>query len=195
MDLEETKMHESHAYVDEKYLKLIEIGSTEKVICAIRKHPIGLAGIYLSGIFVSLIIVIASTLVGSWIQHQLSVSFRLDVLFMLVGVLVGIISFFFTYVSGFIYQNNILILTNEKVAQILYVNLIDRKISQLSLGELQDITVSQTGLLARIFQFGTLVLETAGEQNNYNFTYTRYPHHCAKELVEAHETSIKRYGN
>jgi hypothetical protein len=86
MDLEEAKMHESHAYVEEKYLRLIEIGSTEKVICAIRKHPIGLLSIYLSGIFVSLIVVIASTLVGSWIQHQLNVSFRVDLLVMLVGV-------------------------------------------------------------------------------------------------------------
>jgi len=101
----------------------------------------------------------------------------------------------FTYIAGFVYQNNILVLTNEKVAQILYRNLIDRKISQLSLGELQDITVDQRGLVARFFQYGTLILETAGEQNNYNFTYTSYPHHCAKELVQAHESSIKRYGN
>lgn len=196
MSPEDIQIHKSHSSVDKKYLKLIEIGENEVVICAIKKHPIGLISIYLSGFLVSLIVVIAIVLVGVWLEPQLSgVSFPISTVFITVGVFMGVVSFFLTYVAGFVYQNNILILTNEKVAQILYKNLIDRKISQLSLGELQDITVDQKGLLARAFQYGTIVLETAGEQNNYNFTYTRYPQHCAKELVLAHESSIKRYGN
>jgi hypothetical protein len=195
MDLEEQEMHQSHAVVEQKYLKLIEISQNEKVICAIKKHPIGLVSIYFSGLFVSLAVIITTIFAGSWIQAQITTNLPVANALLLIGVLIGLLCLFVTYVAGFVYQNNILILTNEKVAQILYSNLIDRKVSQISLGELQDITVDQKGVLARILQFGTLVLETAGEQNNYNFTYTRYPQHCAKELVEAHETSIKRYGN
>ena len=56
-------------------------------------------------------------------------------------------------------------------------------------------TVDQKGILARLLKYGTLALETAGEQGTYNFTFAQYPHHSAKELVEAHDNSIKRYGN
>jgi hypothetical protein len=195
MEQENINIHLTNNTVDEKYLRLIQLGSDEKVICAIRKHPIGLISIYLSGISIALVVIFASAIIGGLIQQQLTVSLRIDVVVMLLGLLVGLVSLFFTYVAGFIYQNNIIILTNEKVAQILYSNLINRKISQISLGELQDITVDQTGILARIFKFGTLVLETSGDAKNCNFTYARYPYDCAKELVDAHEASIKRYGN
>lgn len=195
MDIKEEKAHETHSSVEQKYLDLIEIGQNEVVICAIKKHPVGLLGIYLSGLAVAGVILGAISLVGAFIDSQIETPAPIATIATVVALIIATVSLFFTYIAGFVYQNNILILTNEKVAQILYRNLIDRKISQVSLGELQDITVDQKGLLARLFQYGTLVLETAGEQNNYNFTFTRYPHHCAKELVEAHDMSIKRYGN
>lgn len=195
MNEQDKKVHITHTQVEQKYLNLIEVGPNETVICSIKKHPVGLIGIYLSGLFVAGVILSATSLVGAFVGSQISTSFPIAKVSILLGLAVSITSLFFTYIAGFVYQNNILILTNEKVAQILYKNLIDRKISQISLGELQDITVDQKGILARFFQYGTLILETAGEQNNYNFTYTRYPHHCAKELVEAHDISIKKYGN
>jgi uncharacterized membrane protein YdbT with pleckstrin-like domain len=89
----------------------------------------------------------------------------------------------------------VILVTSDKIAHILYRNLVDRKISQLALGDLQDVTVDQKGLLARLFGYGTLVIETAGEQNNFSFNFTPHPYTFAKEIVGAREESIKKYGN
>ena len=110
-------------------------------------------------------------------------------------ILLGLVSLFFTYVAGFIYQNNVIILTSEKIVQVTYKNLVDRKVTQISLGELEDVSVSQVGLIARSFEFGTLSLETAGEMGTFDFSYAPFPHQCANNIVKAHEQSIKKYGN
>lgn len=180
-----------------KFIELLEMDENEQVVCEIRKHPIGLIGIYLTGLLIAAAVFVGGTVFGSWIngQQDLQSSFSIGGIIAIISIVVSIIAVFFTYVAGYIYQNNVIIVTTDKIAQVLYKNLIDRKISQLSIGDLQDVTVEQVGLFARLFKYGTLVIETAGEQNNYNFTYAPYPYECAKDIVEAREGSIKKYGN
>lgn len=183
--------------VNPKYLELIEMDTGESLVCSIKKHPIGLIGIYGTGIFVGLAVLFGAISSGFWIELQpdLATQFPIGLTLWIIGAIIFMIIIFFTYVAGYIYKNNIIIVTTDKVAQILYRNLVDRKISQLSLGDLQDVTVDQRGILARMFKYGTLVIETAGEQNNYNFTYTPLPYECANEIVAAREGSIRKYGN
>ncbi|MCA9344118.1 PH domain-containing protein, partial [Candidatus Saccharibacteria bacterium] len=71
----------------------------------------------------------------------------------------------------------------------------NRKISQLSIGDVQDVTVTQKGVLAHLFNYGTLVIETAGEQQNYLFTYIPDPYKHSKLIVGAHEKNLVQYGN
>ena len=180
-----------------KFIELLEMDEHEQIVCQIRKHPVGLVSIYVTGLFIAACVLIGGMVFGSWINNQseLQTSFSLGGIISLISIAVSLVVVFFTYVAGYIYQNNVIIVTTDKIAQILYKNLVDRKISQLSIGDLQDVTVEQVGLLARVFKYGTLIIETAGEQNNYNFTYAPYPYECAKDIVEAREGSIKKYGN
>jgi uncharacterized membrane protein YdbT with pleckstrin-like domain len=183
--------------VDNKFLELIELDPKEKLVCAIKKHPIGLFLTYALGIGIAIVTLFIGVFAGDWLEAQNNFESSLPV-GIVVSILAIALTFFIliaTYIAGFIYQNNIIIVTTDKVAQILYKNLVDRKISQLSLGDLQDVTVEQRGLLARIFKFGTLIIETAGEQDNYNFSYAPFPYDCAKEIVTAREASIEAFGN
>lgn len=84
----------------------------------------------------------------------------------LIGTLIGV----------FLYRSNVIYVTSEKIAQVLYTSLFNRKISQLSIGDVQDVTVTQKGILAHIFNYGVLVIETAGEQQNYTFTFVPDPY-------------------
>lgn len=187
----------AHKAFDEKYLQLIESDKNEHLVCVIKKHPIGLVPVFVTGLFVAAVVLIASFGFGIWFDKQAELNTVLPVglITSIVGIVVAALTVFFTFVAAFVYQNNTIIVTSDKIAQILYRNLVDRKISQLSLGDVQDVTVEQRGLFARLFKYGTLVVETAGEQNNYNFSYTPFPYECAKELVGAREASIKAYGN
>jgi hypothetical protein len=181
------------------FLGLIEFDSDEQMVCEIRKHPFGLFLIYLSGGFISLILFSALVMLPYAINSS-GEDFGFDLstlrpILALIGLLLTSLSIVMTAVTAYLYQNNVVLVTSEKIAQQLYRTLFDKKISQLSIGDIQDVTVSQRGIFAKIFGYGTLVIETAGEQNNYVFNYSVRPYECSKMIVGAHEAYVARYGN
>lgn len=181
-----------------RFFELIEFDDTEELVTEIRKHSFGLFIIVLSGLIVSC--VVALTLVV--------LAFNLDIVGvaeeslptvrnLLVGLGIGLsgLGIIATVISVIVYRSSVIFVTSDKIAQVLYRNIIDRKISQLSIGDVQDVTVTQKGIFARLFNFGTLVVETAGEQQNYTFTYVPKPYENAKAIVGAHEENLRKYGN
>lgn len=187
--------------VGRKYFRFIEFDDKEVLIREIRKHPIGLFFIYASGIFVSLILVLLfgvftlSSDVSSIFNDTGVSSSSASAVIALVGFLVIALIIVATTIQVILYVNNVIFVTNEKIAQILYINIFHRKISQLSVGDVQDVTVTQKGILAHFFNYGTLVLETAGEQQNYTFTYVPDPYIASKDIVNAHEQNLVQFGN
>lgn len=181
-----------------KYFKYIEFDPDEELIAEIRKHPIGLLFIILTGAFV-LLVLLGITLVATLIDlnsilgegnpNALKGIFALMFLVLGLGVVVSL------GIAVFLYRSNVIYLTTEKIAQVLYISLFNRKISQLSIGDVQDATVTQKGILAHIFNYGTLVIETAGEQQNYTFTYIPDPYKYSQLIVGVHEKNLKQYGN
>lgn len=182
-----------------KFFDMIEFDENEELVWEIRKHPFGLFIIYFTGAAISAII-FSFLVLGPMLFDKdfLGLSIELGALrpiaigvgFLLtVGGLVG------TAIGAYLYQANVVLITSEKIAQLLYTSLFNRKISQLSIGDVQDVSVQQKGIFARLFNYGTLVVETAGEQNNYIFTYTPQPYETGKAIVGAHEENLKRYGN
>jgi len=185
--------------VGRQLFKVIEFDENETLIYEIRKDPFGLIMIYLTGIFVAgaifLLMVLGPSLLGNdALGSDVSLT-DFKVVLALLGGLLTILTIIGTAIGAYLYQSNVVIVTSEKLAQVLYRTIFDRKISQLSIGDVQDVTVSQKGLLARAFDYGTLVIETAGEQSNYTFTYTPKPYEAAKAIIFAHEENLKRFGN
>lgn len=182
-----------------KLLESIEFDPDEQVVCEIRKHPFGLFVIYLLGVGISFILFAALVLVPYAITStNQDVGIDLTTIrpiLALIGLLLTSLSIVMTLITGYLYQNNVVLVTNEKISQQLYRTIFDKRVSQLSIGEIQDVTVSQIGVFAKIFGYGTLVIETAGEQNNYIFNYSTNPFECSKLIVAAHEHYVARYGN
>ncbi len=199
MDTKQTS--ERLSKVGKRYFHLIEFDENEELIREIRKHPIGLFFIYLTGGLIGLITVgtflfLASSATVTDVLVDLGLSVRVSQLVLLItGAVLTLVILAATIINAILYENNVIFVTNEKIAQILYNTIFDRKISQLSIGDVQDVTVSQKGILARIFNYGTLVIETAGEQQNYTFTYIPDPYVHSKEIVGSHERNLTTYGN
>lgn len=189
--------------VGRKHLQYIEQDADEEILYEIRKHPIGLVGIYVLGILVTIAIVAATVGlnvlfsndtagIGADLQTDLS---SFNPLVSVLGGVLAILSLIMTAVGAYLYQSNVVYVTSEKLAQVLYRTLFDRKISQLSIGDVQDVTTNQKGLLAQLFNYGTLVVETAGEQSNYTFNFTPRPYEASRAIVNAHEENLKKFGN
>lgn len=179
--------------------KLIEFDDDEELVGEIRKHPFGLILIYLGGGFVivalfALLVVAPSYMNGDPIGLGFDLS-SIRPYIIVAGLLLCALAVVSTLVGTYLYQANVVLVTSEKIAQVLYKTIFDRKISQLSIGDVQDVTVAQTGIFARFFNYGTLVIETAGEQQNYTFSYTPNPYEVAKLIVGSHERNVIKYGN
>ncbi|MBA3758477.1 PH domain-containing protein [Candidatus Saccharibacteria bacterium] len=181
------------------FFNMIEFDDNEELVWEIRKDPFGLFLIYFTGAAISAVI-FSVLVLGALLFDTDFLGLGIELgslrpIIIAIGFFLTVFSLVGTAIGAYLYQSNVVLITSEKVAQLLYKTIFDRKISQLSIGDVQDVTVTQKGVLARIFKYGTLVIETAGEQANYNFTFTPDPYETAKAIVGAHEENLKKYGN
>ena len=187
------------SHIGKNLFKLIEFDADEKLIWEVRKHPVGLLMIYLTGGAIAALMF--AIFVGGGLlisEDQLGLTGDTGTyraIFIFVGLILTVLTVIVAAIAGYLYKNNVMLVTSDKIAQVLYRTLFDRKISQLSIGDVQDVTVTQKGVLARMFNYGTIVIETAGEQQNYTFTFVPDPYMCGKAIVGAHEENLKQYGN
>ena len=181
-----------------KHFNLIEFDANERLVTEIRKDPVGLVIILLIGGLVIILSLIAAIFIStanldSFLNTtNLNAMRGIGVAAALLMALLGVIG---TFIGAFLYRSNVIYVTSEKIAQVLYTSLFNRKISQLSIGDVQDVTVTQKGIPAHIFNYGVLVIETAGEQQNYTFTFVPDPYSVSKSIVGSHEVNLTQYGN
>ncbi len=197
---EEGEVGESQnlAGVSEEFLHLFEHDPSEVIVYQATRHPVGVAFIFLSAVLSALLVIFSYgfLVTDSGFLDSIGVSTASAsaigglVSMVLIALIVGI-----ALLSAHIYRKSRLILTNQKVVFIQYNSLISRQISQLNIGEVEDVNVSQTNLLDRIFKMGRITIETAGEQNNYVLRQVARPYDFARRTIQMHEGSIAEYGN
>lgn len=181
-----------------KHFNLIEFDANERLVIEIRKDPVGLVIILLIGGLVTILSLIAAVFIstanldGFFNTTNLNAMRGIGVAAAMLIALLGVVG---TFIGAFLYRSNVIYVTSEKIAQVLYTSLFNRKISQLSIGDVQDVTVTQKGIPAHIFDYGVLVIETAGEQQNYTFSFVPEPYAVSKAIVGSHEQNLTQYGN
>lgn len=178
----------------------MEFDQKEKLLAEIRRHPFGLLLRYITGAVVVVVFSIVFFILPLLVAGETSSLIGLDggafqAIMALVGLILVALAILVTFISAYLYKSNVLLVTSDKLAQVLNTSIFNRKISQLSIGDVQDISVYQNGFFPRILNFGSIVIETAGEQSNLNFTYVADPYAQSKIIVGAHEENLKLYGN
>ncbi|HVU59577.1 MAG TPA: PH domain-containing protein [Candidatus Saccharimonadales bacterium] len=157
----------------------------EKLICEIKRHPIGLIlGPYLVAAFLTVLAVLAIVLAP---MYRADVSDQTLMGIMLGAGLVIVAMLLYVYVATMIYTANRWIITSDSLTQILQTGLFDSEMSQLSLEDLEDVTVNKNGLLQTLFNYGTLHCETAGERSKFVFIYCPSPDQYARDILAARE--------
>lgn len=184
--------------IGQRLFRFVEFDDEEELLAEIRKHPIGLFLITATGIFISLTILFATTVLsiganssGAFDQFGTTPQMILIVSGMLLTGL-GLVA---TFVIGIIYRSNVVFITDQKIAEVMYISLFNRRIVQLGIGSVEDVTVSQKGVFPRVFDYGTLLVETAGELENCTFTYVPKPNETSQLIIKTHENYIHKYGN
>jgi|WetSurMetagenome_2_1015567.scaffolds.fasta_scaffold291295_1 uncharacterized membrane protein YdbT with pleckstrin-like domain len=96
--------------------------------------------------------------------------------------------FWYLALYGFILSNflhwffNIYIVTNERVVDIDFMFFLYKHFSEAELPKIQDISFTASGMLATIFDYGNVLIETAGELPNIEFEKVPHPEKIVEKI-------------
>lgn len=83
-------------------------------------------------------------------------------------ILIVILSSYYVFLLTFLFGNwinyyyDIIFITNERIINVAQEGLLARRTSELSMRQVENVTAQQHGFLRSLFNFGTLIVETAG---------------------------------
>ncbi len=163
----------------------------EKVLAIVHKHWVGLLAIYiLAG--VGLVSLIALSLFVLPDLHLSSGALRIASLAAVVAIaILGAM----LYVIVYVYKKSQLTLTDQSLVQMVQRGLFNKKISRLSMSNVEDVNVEQKGILAHLFNYGTLTVQTAGEEDNFLFNRCPKANVYADQILQARQTYARRHSD
>jgi len=163
------------------------VDKDETKLYEVRKHNFGIIIIYVQVVLGMSVAVVLSYVLLPNLLGDLDQAILYANLFTALVLLITIVVIVFTTT---IYRQNRLIVTDRNITQVLQYGLFSRKVSQLNIVNVEDVTSEQKGFIPTIFNFGTLKIETAGEQSNFNFNYCPNSNYCAKVILDAREKML-----
>jgi lysylphosphatidylglycerol synthetase-like protein (DUF2156 family) len=165
----------------------------ERTICEVKRHPIGILGVYvMSGI---LLVAVAALGFGLAPQASDSASTQITQITAVVILILAVICALYSLVATKVYWGNSWVVTSDSITQVSQTSLFDRQSSQLSLGNLEDITAEQNGILAHMFNYGLLKAETAGHRSKFVFAFCPNPNFYAQQVLAAREAFEQNGGH
>jgi membrane protein YdbS with pleckstrin-like domain len=155
----------------------------EQNVCEIKRHPIGIIGTYVVAGMLIVVAAVAAVAVQIFAKNAASLAP------MVWGIcaLIMLVAFVMLFVGTKIYWGNRWVVTSDSITQVSQTSLFDNQSSQLSLGNIEDVTVEQDGVLSHMFGYGTLRVETAGEHSKFLFPFCPTPSVYAKAILNARE--------
>jgi uncharacterized membrane protein YdbT with pleckstrin-like domain len=103
-------------------------------------------------------------------------------LFSVTVFLVALLDFYF----------DILIVTDERTVDINQEQLFSRKIAQLNLEDIEDVNSVIQGFFPTLLSYGTVQIQTAGEQENFIIPAVRYPNEITGIILSLSEQAKDR---
>jgi len=158
----------------------------ERIVTIVHRHPIGIIAIYLEALAgLIAVVVLIKVLAPSFLDNLSGQAYTLMIAIAIIVVaLVALVLLVATY----IYRQSRLVVSNRSLIQVIQRGLFIRKISRLSMSNVQDVTAEHKGFLATIFGYGTLTIETAGEEDNFVFPWCPTPDIYAERILEARQS-------
>lgn len=89
-----------------------------------------------------------------------------------------------------IWRHNRIIVTNEHLVDIDQIGLFNRKLAIVNLGSIQDLSTQVNGPMQTLLKYGRILVQTAGESQNFSLDYMPDPYHNEQLIHEAHRNYI-----
>ncbi len=152
----------------------------EVVVLFLRQHLIVLAPQIILGLLLLFAPPFLLPFVTGWVQN---LPVALSGGYLVIGVIFWYVAIFGFLLSTFLHWFfNIYIVTNERVVDIDFINLLFKEFSEAELGKIEDLTFTAKGLGAAIFNYGDVLIQTAGEVPNIEFLRIPQPNEVVKVI-------------
>lgn len=148
----------------------------EKVILLLRQHPI----VNLPWIFIAAVLIMAPSVLSVFPLIEF-----LPPNFQFVAVL-----FWYLIVTAFVLESalswffNIYIVTDERLIDVDFHNLIHKEVTESKIDKVQEITHKVGGVAGTVFNYGTVTIQTAGAVPNLEFQSVPNPAEVVRIIQE-----------
>lgn len=162
---------------------LVEPG--EQVVEVVRRHAVGIVGIYAQMVIVVCAIFAMAILANNDTFGRIPQSYK--GLIMGGAVLLSGLILIPLLVQRFVYKQCRIIVTDKSLVTVVQKSLFNKKTSRLSMSNVEDVSAEQKGILASILGYGTLTIQTAGEEDNFIFPLCPRPNDIADQILQARQ--------
>lgn len=144
----------------------------EKIVLFLRQHLI----VNFSWLLITIIMLVTPTIIFPIFMQITGLSLNVPIGYIIVGTL-----FWYLATAGFVLANflswffNIYIVTDRRVIDIDFKYLLYKHTAEAELNKIQDLSYISGGLVATIFNYGNVLVETAGEIPNIEFDSVPHP--------------------
>jgi len=164
----------------------------ETVILFLRQHLITLVPMVVLGV----IFVFAPMVIFPLFLKMLSTTSKMPVGYVIVGAIFWYVAVFGMLLAKFLYWFfNIFIVTNERIIDIDFINLLYKDVAEAQLSRVQDISYNQKGIFGTMFNYGNVVIQTAGELPNFSFEIVPKPSEVVDIISDAAKLKAKNEGD
>jgi rRNA processing protein Gar1 len=105
-----------------------------------------------------------------------------------------LLTFIFAFEKFLAWYFNVFLITNERVVDIDFNNLLNKHFAEADLSAIQDVSSSVKGLLGTFFNYGDVLIQTAAEINEINFEKVPNPEKIIKLLKELRDLEEEKGG-
>lgn len=165
--------------------------SKEEVIMFIRRHKIA----YVKWVFILFVMFLVPAVFLPILISNGSVVFtdsnKYWYLIVSSAYAMTILAVFLT--SWIDFYLDVTIITKEHLINIRQDDLFTRSVAEQSLLRVQDVSARMEGFWQTFFRFGTVYVETAGEQPNFRMVNIPNPHVVASTIMQIHEELIEEH--
>ncbi len=148
----------------------------EEIVLMLRRHPVTQVkkiAIIVIALFLPLLIFSGDML--GFLTPKLKIA-------AIVGWYVLVTSF--SLEAFLVWFFNVFIVTDERIIDVDFLSLIYKNVSSAKIDSIEDITVATGGVLASLVDFGTVYIQTAGENPELQFEEVPQPAKVARALNE-----------
>ena len=166
----------------------VKIDDDEYVVMSLRRHWIGLLGVFLTT-FILFVLLVSAWILICYTPNRFEIPEQMKTNLSLIFAPLSALVLVAGYIGYSTYVSNKLFVTNERVVQWIVKGLLERNSQVINLEAVEDISFSQSGLLQHIFNYGTVRMSTTGDESTYTFNFTSSPAKTVEILGEIAECS------